>query len=360
MNRKIVTGYVDVDNNSFDYIRIICACTIFLGHFLTHFHYQNGVLDFAAYFIRGVPVFFCLSGFFCARSVDRYSRGEFLKKRFFRLYPSLWVCLIINTMIIALTYFKWPTIKEFILYLLTQFTVFQFYTGDWLREYGVGAPNGALWTISTEVQFYILLVLFAGFMKKWSLKIWITVITILAAFSLILGQFGERYLPAIGNKLLMVSVFPFLYIFLFGVMCYWHRDRLIPLLMRYCIPLCIIYTLWNILPDAVTDGIGGGVRYNVVTTILLMMTLISVGFRMGRHRMKREWSYHFYLYHMVVINFFVHNITGSASGITQMLLLLITTFVITAAFVIFSGGFIDGVLSNKIQKFIFGNQSVVK
>ena len=354
-DKKTVTGYVDVDSNSFDYIRIICACTIFLGHFLTHFHYQSDVLDFAAYFIRGVPVFFCLSGFFCARSMDRYSRGEFIKKRFFRLYPALWVCIMINTVIIALTYFIRPTMKEFLLYLGTQFTIFQFYTGDWLRGYGTGAPNGALWTISTEVQFYILLVIFAGYMKKWSLKIWITVLALFAAFSLILGQFGERYLPAIGNKLLMVSVFPFLYIFLFGVMCYWHRDRLIPLLKRYCIPLCVIYTLWNILPDTFTAGMEG-VRYNVVTSILLMMTLISVGFRGGRHRVKREWSYHFYLYHMVVMNFFVHNIIERVSGIAHMLVLLIMTFGTTIIFAMLSGGFIDGVLSKKIQKIIFANK----
>ncbi len=76
----------------------------------------------------------------------------------------------------------------------------------------------------------------------------------------------------------------------------------------------------------------------------------------GRHRVKREWSYHFYLYHMVVMNFFVHNITERVSGIAHMLVLLIMTFGITIIFAIFSGGFIDGVLSKKIQKIIFANK----
>lgn len=348
-----VHNYIDADSNSFDYIRMICACTVFLGHFLTHFNYQSSVLNFAAYFIRGVPVFFCLSGFFCARSMDRYSRGEFIKRRFFRLYPVLWVCLAVNTAIIALTYAVKPTIKEFLLYLGTQCTVFQFYTGGWLRGYGAGAPNGALWTISTEVQFYILLVLSAGFMKKWSLKIWIAVITAFAALSIALEQIGGgQILPPLVNKLLMVSVFPFLYIFLFGAMCYWHRDRLIPLFQKYCIPLCIIYTLWNILPDSLTAGMEG-IRYNAGTTVLLMMTLISIGYRAGRHRMKREWSYHFYLYHMVVINFFVHNIIRNASGIMQMLVLLTLTFSITVIAAVFSGGFIDGIVSKNIQNIVF-------
>ncbi len=333
---KLTAGSVDADNNSFDYIRIVCAFTIFLGHFLTHFHYQSEVLNFAAYFIRGVPVFFCLSGFFCARSADRYRRGEFLKKRFFRLYPALWLCLAVNTLLIAFTYSVRPTVREFFLYLGTQLTVFQFYTGDWLRGYGTGAPNGALWTISTEVQFYILLALAAGFMKKWSLKIWMTVITALAAFSILLEKTGGGF-PSIVNKLLMVSVFPFLYIFLFGVMCYWHRDKLIPLFQKYCIPLCIVYTLWSFLPESLT-GVLQGIRYNTGTSLLLMMAVLSIGFRAGRHRLKREWSYHFYLYHMVIINFFVHNVVRNVSGIAQMLVLLILTLGITLLFTVFSGG----------------------
>lgn len=96
-----------------------------------------------------------------------------------------------------------------------------------------------------------------------------------------------------------------------------------------------------------------GIRYNAGTTVLLMMTLISIGYRAGRHRMKREWSYHFYLYHMVVINFFVHNISRNASGITQMLVLLMLTFSITVIAAVFSGGFIDGIVSKNIQIIVF-------
>lgn len=54
---------INVDENVFDIMRVICAVIIYLGHFLTHFEIENGVLTWIAYIVRGVPVFFFLSGF---------------------------------------------------------------------------------------------------------------------------------------------------------------------------------------------------------------------------------------------------------------------------------------------------------
>ena len=38
-----------------------------------------------------------------------------------------------------------------------QITIFQYYTPNLLRNFGVGTPNGSLWTIPVELEFYILL-----------------------------------------------------------------------------------------------------------------------------------------------------------------------------------------------------------
>lgn len=58
-----------VDDNCFDIIRAVCTFIIFLGHFLTHFHISNVALNEIAYFIRGVPVFFFMSGLFIFNSL---------------------------------------------------------------------------------------------------------------------------------------------------------------------------------------------------------------------------------------------------------------------------------------------------
>jgi peptidoglycan/LPS O-acetylase OafA/YrhL len=40
---------------------------------------------------------------------------------------------------------------------LAQLSIVQFYNPDFLRGYGVGVLNGSLWTISVELQFYVML-----------------------------------------------------------------------------------------------------------------------------------------------------------------------------------------------------------
>ena len=46
-----------------------------------------------------------------------------------------------------------------------QITIFQYYTPNLLRNFGVGTPNGSLWTIPVELEFYILLPVFFLFLK---------------------------------------------------------------------------------------------------------------------------------------------------------------------------------------------------
>ena len=170
------SAQIDIDENCFDWVRIVVALIVFLGHFLTHFEVPSSILFEIAYFVRGVPVFFCLSGFFVARSVERYRPKEFYVRRFVRIYPAMWLCIAVNTVIILITYSVRPTLKELLIYLGTQLSVFQFYTGDWLRGYGVGVPNGALWTITVDIQFYLLAYLLLKWLSKKPLRYWICTI----------------------------------------------------------------------------------------------------------------------------------------------------------------------------------------
>ena len=95
---------IDINDNCFDIIRLVCAGTVFLGHFITHFNVDSLFLSTVAYFIRGVPVFFMLSGFFIAASLEKYSEKEFYIRRYLRIYPSLWICILFNFVIILVSY----------------------------------------------------------------------------------------------------------------------------------------------------------------------------------------------------------------------------------------------------------------
>lgn len=180
---------VNFEDNSFDIIRIVCAFIIFFGHFITHFGVESPIAYYVAYFIRGVPVFFCISGFLVAKGLESYSTKKFLVKRFFRIYPVLWVCVIINLLLILSVYSVKPSFKDLFIYLITQLSIGQFYTGDWLRGYGVGVPNGALWTITTDVQFYLIAILIVKLLKDKPLKVWAGIVTLTAGISLGIENF---------------------------------------------------------------------------------------------------------------------------------------------------------------------------
>lgn len=71
---------VSINENCFDIIRLICTFTVFLGHFLNHFSVNNDFLHSLAFFVRGVPVFFFLSGLFIARSLEKVTVKRSVKQ----------------------------------------------------------------------------------------------------------------------------------------------------------------------------------------------------------------------------------------------------------------------------------------
>ena len=145
----------DYNRNCLDIFRILATIQVFLGHIITHFAMRNPPVN-AVYFVRGVPILFILCGFFSAKSLEKYSPKQWLIKRAVRIIPEFWACIIINTTLILLLYEIKPSYKEIVVYGVTQFFGMNFYTGDWLRGYGSGVPNGVLWTIAAQIQFFLL------------------------------------------------------------------------------------------------------------------------------------------------------------------------------------------------------------
>lgn len=304
--RKYMKCEINIEDNCFDWIRIFCALIVFFGHFLADYQVESPFLLDIAYFVRGVPVFFGLSGFLVARSVERYHPKQFFVKRFIRIYPAMWACIAVNTALILLFYSTHPTIKELFIYVGTQLTVFQFYTGGWLRGYGVGVPNGALWTITVDIQFYLAAYFLVKWLKNRPLRNYIEIIFISGGVSLLI-EFFRGYIPPIIYKICKVSILPFLYIFLFGMMVYFFRQRFLPVFHSLKWVFITVYILWSMLPEKYID-VFQGVRYNFVTTLLLLCAVFSIGYGFGKHRFKTDYSYAFYLWHIVVINFVYHHL----------------------------------------------------
>ena len=155
-------------DNAFDLLRILAAFQVMFGHMIEHLELgsaANGLVEFMVRVSqiipgRGVIIFFAISGYLAIPSIENCSLWQYCKKKFARIYPGLWFAFIINTAIISALYGMPQGLRDNLIYVITQTTFFQFYTGDWLRGYGAGTANGSLWTISVLIQFYIIAYVF--------------------------------------------------------------------------------------------------------------------------------------------------------------------------------------------------------
>lgn len=146
-----------------DAFRGLAALSVVLYHY-TIIYSENFDVKSPFYFKHGwlgVPFFFILSGFVITLTIEKCTSSfQFLKKRFIRLYPTFWICLLFTLTTIWITNsqlihprFNKPTID-----ILFNFTMFH----SLLKYQHV---DGAYWSLLPELLFY-LLIAFIFFIKK--------------------------------------------------------------------------------------------------------------------------------------------------------------------------------------------------
>jgi len=104
---------------------------------------------------------------------------------------------------------------NFISWSLAQITFLQFYNPDFLRSFGVGVINGSLWAIPVMLQFYLFYPLMALATKRKNF-LWIVFLMIAGAIMIMLRKYMDANNDTFA-KLIHVSLFPYLFLFLFGV-----------------------------------------------------------------------------------------------------------------------------------------------
>ncbi len=131
-----------------------------------------GLLALTARFWIGVPAFFVISGYCIMATIDARRRrgdglGEYLRRRFWRIYPPYWIALTVSVLIVAL--FESTALKElfadgiFTVPHLASLSPWQWLGNLTLTEtwrapladgHGVNfLPN--TWTLNYEEQFYL-------------------------------------------------------------------------------------------------------------------------------------------------------------------------------------------------------------
>ncbi len=286
------------DSNCINLIRLLAAIQVFLGHAQAHLD-VNVVPDFIfdlLSVLQGVPVFYVLSGFLIWDSIQRTKDfKQFCKKRIFRLYPELWGGVLLNFVLIIVLFgsqIKWA---PYLVFQLTQGSVLQFWTPDFLRDYGCGTPNGSLPTILVMLQAYLVMWLLYPLLHGKS--IWRWVVALLLGIVLNFSPMAVSKLPvAVVAKLFRQTMIPFFWLFLFGMAINEFFDYCIKWLKRLW-PIFLVLAAAVVIADFDITVI-----YGLLKCSLMAPAIIGFAYSFPKIRIKNDYSYGIFIYHMIVVN----------------------------------------------------------
>lgn len=317
--------------NNFDLIRLLAAAQVVVAHAVGHTDLVNQLSGWsrqafdALMMIPGVPIFFVISGFLIAKSYER-NPGEltgYSWRRALRIFPALWVCLIITLVVLGMFGFLGPEFlfsQSFAAWLAGQVSIFQFYNPEQFRGFGIGVANGALWTITVELQFYgfvpVLYFLTAG--SRAGTKAAGTLLAAMFAISFasyclmdhqVNGPGGFTGAP-LAFKLLHVTLIPHLWMFLLGILIHRHFERLRGWIEGKFVYYLLGYVGFMALLTAVVDhrSVPFYLAYLPARLLLAFVTISAAfSFRSVSQRLLKgtDISYGIYIYHSIVINVLV-------------------------------------------------------
>ncbi len=320
----------DHRSNNFDLIRLAAAAQVVLAHAIGHTGllnmlsgWQRQLFDLLEW-LPGVPVFFVISGFLITKSFER-SGGNwagYFWNRSLRIFPALWACLAL-TLVALFWYGFLPTgfvqSSTFWAWVAGQVSFLQFFNPEQFRGFGIGVANGALWTITVELQFYVFIpLLYATVFGRWKgTNTGSVILPALFAASYIAycmmnvkvnGPGGFRNAP-FAFKLLQNTLLPHLWMFMVGIFIHrhfadlrkWLEGKFLVYLALY-LSLAAIMQLW--IPNF-------SVKFYLCllpARILLGAATVSAAYsaKSLSNRLLRgtDISYGIYIYHCVIINVF--------------------------------------------------------
>ena len=216
-------------------LRGLCVISVMLVHYTTVVHYMRADVAWVvaappldtpispiALWVYpswldlgkvGVSAFFLISGFVIPFSLQRSGRGAFLLARVLRIYPTFWLALLAEALIIAADGHYWhrPPAYGLGAYLVNGLLI----------ETPLGRPtvDWVSWTLSIEVKFYLL----AALLRPWLLarRVWPLMLVAMAALLVnALQGAGRIHLPV-----QLVSELMYLGYILIGILFHYHYEK---------------------------------------------------------------------------------------------------------------------------------------
>lgn len=317
--RRLPAGAFSHRNN-FDLIRLIAAAQVAVVHATEHLGLRLPAHDVTLRLLEsfpGVPIFFGVSGFLVSASWQR-SRGanEFFLNRSLRIFPALWLCFFLSIALIAASgYFNahFPPIPDLMIWAGAQLSFVQVYNPGFLRDWGIGAVNGSLWTIPVEMQFYVLTPLVVG-LFAWSRRWFWAVVVAFMAINLVHTQILSAQPDWNGlRKLAAVTFAPWIFMFMLGAAANFYWEKIRALLEGR-------FVFWLLGYGVVAAGnlfVDIGAHSNHILPVFGIMLIgltLSAAFTApgiaDRILRRNDISYGLYIYHMPIYNFVLERFDG--------------------------------------------------
>ena len=298
-------------------IRLFAAFQVVLFHVCDRLQISIPDLMWLRNF-KGVLIFFTISGFLVTSSLLRNnSIKRYCINRFLRIYPALYGLTTLTILAMLFTHditFSSFGDKNFIWWVFSWITINQNYTPDCLSGFGIGTPNGSLWTIPIEIAFYVILpfVLLPFFRKRKRMEV--AVLFFLIMISVFSNHYWHDFWAT--NKwknIFSYSVIPYLYAFLFGglISLFWDKFKpyFVNKLLYYLLPFLLLIIIDIYYPQC---GMHTSMTIHTIRELfmnfLLSATTIAAAYsfvNINKILRGNDISYGVYLFHGLVINLII-------------------------------------------------------
>ena len=211
-------------------------------------------------------------------------------------------------------------LKTFLIWSVTQLSFLQFYNPTFMDGFGNGVLNGSLWTISVELQFYVitpLLYMSLRAIPKFAFDlVLVALIVLFAGFNIfyhhMIPDFKLLEPDSMVMKLGYVSFAPWVYMFFIGVLAQRNFEPLRNLCVGIVrLPLFVIlYFLVSYLTIDVLGPGEAGQTMDPFSYIALCFCIMSIAYTLpnlaNKILRRNDISYGLCIYHMPVVNLFIY------------------------------------------------------
>ena len=291
-------------NNNIGMIRNLAALQVCITHSLSWLEVNTSATKILE-LLPGVPIFFILSGFLIYNSFhkNQYYKSRvknFYIRRIKRIYPALIIQIaFVIISVLLLLGLNGTIVVSLLKWSIAQMSFLQFYSPSIFDEFGAGNLNGSLWSISVELQFYLLLPILYWMISR---SIHSVVITFIACFFLYIfnSYFNDR--SDIFLKILNISAFPWLFLFMLGILIAKY-DYILSSLLK--VPLWVPFLGYLFLFTVYKDTAWGNKLHPGAVVCLCFIIFKFATFDFGyftQFFQRYDPSYGMYIFHMPLIN----------------------------------------------------------